>query len=389
MDIKDLTTQNEKRFTSYDDFLDFNRKRFNYVINKILWFSVSSGFLIALGIFFGAFKHLTYKECVLISISLVILSAIHLVLCKYFPSSPVPTIFALFTMDVMIYNMEAIHVDIFITYFVVPLTSLFFCSVNIYIISCILNLIFIILSNWNIATYQHNLMKDYYATPFDWFLGCVGGYIIEYFIMFGIGYGLCHFINDYFKRLYQSNLELSIKEREISKQYDQLVEIAKLSRIDNLTGVYNRTTYETDIAELKSNGSRDDLVFILANIDKLKITNDQLGHIAGDEQIIATADCLKKATEKIGKIYRISGDEFMVIAHTYNDVSRIRDHIYYLIENWRGKAGNTFAVSVGYVCAKDYPDASIHELEKMAHTLMFVAKQDHYINGNKKSREDS
>lgn len=40
------------------------------------------------------------------------------------------------------------------------------------------------------------------------------------------------------------------------------------------------------------------------------------GHVAGDELLTATAECLTKVIGSRGKVYRTGGDEFIVIAET-------------------------------------------------------------------------
>ncbi|MEG1779245.1 MAG: GGDEF domain-containing protein, partial [Oscillospiraceae bacterium] len=49
------------------------------------------------------------------------------------------------------------------------------------------------------------------------------------------------------------------------------------------------------------------------------LVNDTYGHKEGDEQIQHTADCLKRAFEGKGDVYRIGGDEFAVIMHCVTD----------------------------------------------------------------------
>lgn len=83
---------------------------------------------------------------------------------------------------------------------------------------------------------------------------------------------------------------------------------------DMLTGLYNRTAYEEDLNKLGRDREAGKVTFMLFDIDGLKEVNDQLGHEEGDIIIRNGASCIELGFEKLGNIYRIGGDEFIVIA---------------------------------------------------------------------------
>ncbi|MCR5741555.1 MAG: diguanylate cyclase [Gammaproteobacteria bacterium] len=47
---------------------------------------------------------------------------------------------------------------------------------------------------------------------------------------------------------------------------------------------------------------------MLFDINGLKTENDTIGHEAGDELICGSAECMKNAFSRHGKIYRVGGD---------------------------------------------------------------------------------
>ena len=49
------------------------------------------------------------------------------------------------------------------------------------------------------------------------------------------------------------------------------------------------------------------------DLNGLKNANDSFGHAAGDELICAAADCMKNSFSEHSKVYRVGGDEFVVI----------------------------------------------------------------------------
>ncbi|WP_099468247.1 GGDEF domain-containing protein [Konateibacter massiliensis] len=106
----------------------------------------------------------------------------------------------------------------------------------------------------------------------------------------------------------------------IKAYHDKARDYAKAKRMayqDIMTGLYNRTAYAKDIAELEKQllQSPEDLSLIYAifDLNDLKKMNDYHGHGMGDRYIAITGQIIKKAFEKVGKCYRIGGDEFAVL----------------------------------------------------------------------------
>lgn len=83
---------------------------------------------------------------------------------------------------------------------------------------------------------------------------------------------------------------------------------------DDLTHLLNRNAYIRDLKTLERRKC-DSLWFSIFDIDDFKKTNDTNGHLYGDEILVSAANRLRKVF--YGKkhiIYRIGGDEFLVIS---------------------------------------------------------------------------
>ncbi len=150
-----------------------------------------------------------------------------------------------------------------------------------------------------------------------------------------------------------------------------------ISRTDELTRLFNRRCYEEDIDAIRQEGIRKDLVIISADLNGLKNVNDNKGHAAGDELIRAAASCLTLGIEHNGRIYRTGGDEFISIAYC-DDVKSLLDRIRELADNWQGNLISDVSISLGYAAAKDHPEASIEELERLADEAMYKEKEKYY-----------
>ena len=91
---------------------------------------------------------------------------------------------------------------------------------------------------------------------------------------------------------------------------------------DGLTGLENRTAYNECIESLNRQIDNKSAEFSVAmfDVNDLKIINDQKGHDKGDEEIIKAADILKEAFPD-ERIFRIGGDEFVVIISHHGDMA--------------------------------------------------------------------
>ena len=89
-------------------------------------------------------------------------------------------------------------------------------------------------------------------------------------------------------------------------------EVQKLALTDALTGIYNRTFFEAELARMEV-GRDFPVSIIVADLDNLKTTNDKLGHMAGDELVKNVAHILQEVFRAADVMARIGGDEFAVL----------------------------------------------------------------------------
>ena len=101
---------------------------------------------------------------------------------------------------------------------------------------------------------------------------------------------------------------------EISN-YLLLQNLETLSSMDLMTGVKNRNTMNVVIDNLVSGRKKLKYPYsvIFVDLNGLKQVNDEKGHAAGDELLKTAAKILQKAFGKYD-IFRVGGDEFMIIA---------------------------------------------------------------------------
>ncbi|UOQ46644.1 bifunctional diguanylate cyclase/phosphodiesterase [Gracilibacillus caseinilyticus] len=98
----------------------------------------------------------------------------------------------------------------------------------------------------------------------------------------------------------------------VMKKNTQLVrEYRYLAYHDALTGLKNRVSFTEDSKKLRKKGQP--LAVLLMDLDRFKNINDSLGHQAGDQVLLEAAIRLRKVVEGGAEVYRIGGDEFIML----------------------------------------------------------------------------
>jgi diguanylate cyclase (GGDEF)-like protein len=97
----------------------------------------------------------------------------------------------------------------------------------------------------------------------------------------------------------------------------RLRRIERLSKLDSLTGLGSGDWLQTERWPAALRSGRP-LGVAYLDLDRLKFTNDELGHEAGDRYICTAADALRQAVRRgVDEIFRCyqAGDEFIVLIH--------------------------------------------------------------------------
>ena len=151
---------------------------------------------------------------------------------------------------------------------------------------------------------------------------------------------------------------------------------------DELTGLQNRTNVfqeiESSINDAIQNQTKLALLFL--DLNKFKELNDTMGHDAGDVVLKETAKKLTASTRKHDVVFRLGGDEFLILLKNLKSVTIVEQIIRKILKAFREpsiiKGKKTFiSISIGAAIASDdriNPD----ELLKMADVAMYASKKD-------------
>ena len=109
--------------------------------------------------------------------------------------------------------------------------------------------------------------------------------------------------------------ELEESKRTTSKLTQLLEQVESKAMIDPLTQVFNRGTYNMEIAQMIKEFKRykNPAALIIIDIDHFKIFNDDYGHKAGDAVLTLVASVIKDAVRDTDMVFRYGGEEFVVL----------------------------------------------------------------------------
>jgi diguanylate cyclase (GGDEF)-like protein/PAS domain S-box-containing protein len=103
---------------------------------------------------------------------------------------------------------------------------------------------------------------------------------------------------------------------------------------DALTGLANRTLFADRLHQALARSRRREhysFAVLYVDLDHFKVVNDRLGHLAGDEVLVALARRLEACLRPSDTVARLGGDEFAVLVEDMGEVSqalRIADRIH-------------------------------------------------------------
>lgn len=130
---------------------------------------------------------------------------------------------------------------------------------------------------------------------------------------FGIIYALIEMILANVTLLTLTHNFLGFKE-SFAKTSARAEMMERLAYRDNLTNLPNRLALEQDLEVFIRQAPADRKIGVaFIDIDRFKFVNDSYGHAAGDHLLISVGERLKRASRKGDYVFRISGDEFVMI----------------------------------------------------------------------------
>lgn len=161
---------------------------------------------------------------------------------------------------------------------------------------------------------------------------------------------------------------------DVTKNRAIFNQLAENAEIDALTGLQNRRGFEQAIVALDIPPNLP-LAVIFGDLNDLKKVNDTLGHKQGDKLIVTTASLLKNACPRSGRLFRIGGDEFVMLVPNFTATlakERVQE-IRSLFESSCNISPQP-SIALGYAVKEDPRDALLAIIEE-AGNFMYENKQ--------------
>jgi diguanylate cyclase len=117
----------------------------------------------------------------------------------------------------------------------------------------------------------------------------------------------------------------TINQILLKQQFEQL------SRIDPMTGVFNRSVVATDLSDIIADRGDSTVAIHAIDLDHFKAANDRLGHPVGDALLKQVAERLKSLAGQNHLVIRMGGDEFILVqrsAWPHEEAERMAQRIF-------------------------------------------------------------
>ncbi|MCM6774602.1 GGDEF domain-containing protein [Nocardia sp. CDC159] len=147
---------------------------------------------------------------------------------------------------------------------------------------------------------------------------------------------------------------------------------------DPLTALLSRRGLEYQASVTFERAEPDPICVMVIDLDRFKSVNDTLGHPAGDQVLIHTAERLRATAPRDSIVARIGGEEFAVVARlppasAVETADRLRRAIAEPIAE--PMAAVSITASIGMAAAVSGPPATLDDLIHRADRAMYRAKQ--------------
>ena len=193
--------------------------------------------------------------------------------------------------------------------------------------------------------------------------------------------------NEELTQLYE---ELTASDEEMKQQYNEIIDmnekmrrneekLAYLAYHDSMTGLLNKLSLYEDF-KINFSGENQKAALLFIDIDNFKYVNDSMGHAFGDRLIIKVSERLTELLCDNSSLYRLSGDEFVIIWKEMNETDRVKEYASFILSDFSSSFNQInsefhISISIGIAVYPNHAD-DIESLLKYADIAMYQAKKN-------------
>lgn len=160
-------------------------------------------------------------------------------------------------------------------------------------------------------------------------------------------------------------------------------ELLRMAQYDDLTGLPNRRTLHAHLRSALARCERRQasLAVLFVDLDDFKLVNDTYGHVVGDQLLREVAVRLKGSVRKGDTVFRLGGDEFLILLediHSKEQARKVANKLQTFLKEPVGFENSSFRpdASIGLAF---YPDDATQPDALLGH-----ADQDMYVVKNRR-----
>jgi diguanylate cyclase (GGDEF)-like protein len=167
---------------------------------------------------------------------------------------------------------------------------------------------------------------------------------------------------------YKDKLDVSQKRR------------LRQATIDSTTGLFTRNVLVEDLLQIRNKDNSFNVAIFFLDLDGFKPVNDNLGHEAGDIMLKKIGYRLKGVSNKLIKVYRIGGDEFVICYTDYSDENALYQMAESIVRLFEApfhiyETNIAISASIG-IALQEAKAIDSDQLLRYADIAMYQAKED-------------
>jgi diguanylate cyclase (GGDEF)-like protein len=178
------------------------------------------------------------------------------------------------------------------------------------------------------------------------------------------------------------SLMLTRRELDREKLLEANKELKRISSYDSLTGLHSRYYFDESLPRIEAEAKRHNWYAwaIMADLDKFKAINDNLGHEAGDDVLRFVSKKFKGLIRESDNCCRIGGDEIAIVGNDQSPEA-VRSLILRIIadmEGWYVEIKGVeikVKVSIGYSVKKIADGETLASIIAEADKFMYMHKR--------------